>query len=196
MRFAVLILLAQLFTSAAFSWTIQRSQGTVMLKAKGQKRAAAAGAVLKEGDTLETGADGKAQLQDGESELWLASSTTFTVHKLTNEDFSKKGRLDLITGKLRAKFKRPSGPQDYPYDVKTKSVVAGVRGTEFFVAAEGGEEKVCTLEGLVRVSSAKSAAEYWDVAAGRGLFIKPNEMPKVRETSSDQAKKWVEATSF
>lgn len=196
MRIAALFLLAQLFTSMAYGWTIQKSAGAVTLKVKGKKQPAANGTVLKEGDTVETGADGKAQIQDGESEVWLAPSTTFTVHALTNEDFSKKGRLDLIMGKLRAKFKRPSGPQDYPYEVKTKSVVAGVRGTEFFVAVEGAEEKVCTLEGLVRVSSAKSAAEYWDVAAGHGLFIKPNEMPKVRETSADQAKKWVDATSF
>lgn len=195
-RLAVVGLLAQFITSVAFSWTIQKSQGGVTLKVKGKRQAAAEGTVLKEGDSIDTAADGKMQLHDGESDLWLGSSTTFTVHALTNEDFSKMGRLDLIKGKLRAKFKRPSGPQDYPYEVKTKSVVAGVRGTEFFVAVEGAEEKVCTLEGLVRVSSVKSAAESWDVAAGHGLFIKPNEMPKVRETSAEQAKKWVDATSL
>lgn len=202
MRFMAILLIAvgliaNVLTSEALAWTVQKVQGAVTLKSgSSPKRPAGSATVLKAGDSLETGADGKAMLQDGESEIWLGQGSRFVVRKLTNDDQSLMGRLELLQGKLRAKFKRPSGPQEYPYEVKTKSVVAGVRGTEFFVSVEGGEEKVCTLEGLVRVTSVKSAAESWDVPAGRGLFVKPNEMPKVRETAADQAKKWVDATSF
>jgi len=192
----VLMSLVQSFSSVAYPWTIDKVQGGVTLSSKGKKTPAAEKVALKKGDVLETAADGKILLRDGESEIWLASSTRMSVHKLTDADREAMGRLDLATGQMRAKFKKPLGPQAYPYEVKTKSLIVGVRGTEFFVSVAGSDEQVTTLEGLVRVSSARSAAESWDVAAGHGLFVKPNEMPKVRETSGDQAKKWIEATSF
>jgi hypothetical protein len=180
----------------AMAWSIQKTVGEVSLVVKGKKSAAKEGTELKEGDKLITGADGKALLKDGESEVWLGSATDFQVHKLADTTKAIMGRLDVLKGKLRAKFKRPSGPESYPYEVKMKSVVAGVRGTEFFVDVEGADEKLCTLEGLVRVTSAKSEADTWDVGAGHGLFIKPNEMPKVRETSAELQKKWTDATTF
>lgn len=190
------------FLSAnASAWTVHKVEGSVQLIDVHSAKASGGSTVqvaveLKAGQGLQTGADGKVQLVDGESEIWIAPSSRFEVHQLADLEKSKMGRLDLLKGRLRAKFKRPSGPEVYPYEVKLHSVVAGVRGTEFFVEVDGGKEQVCTLEGLVRVSAVKSAAESWDVAAGHGLYIKPGEMPKVRETAADQQKKWIEATAF
>jgi ferric-dicitrate binding protein FerR (iron transport regulator) len=71
-----------------------------------------------------------------------------------------------------------------------------VRGTEFIVANEKNEERVATLEGLVRVSGVKSSGEFWDVSAGHVLVIIPNEMPKVRETRPALAEQWKKETTF
>ena len=182
--------------ATARAWSVEKTAGEVSYLSKRMKATPKIGAELHAGDKIITGADGKVLLKDGESEIWLGSVTEFEVHKLADTGKSVMGRLDVLKGKLRAKFKRPGGPESYPYEVKMKSVVAGVRGTEFFVDVDGSEEKLCTLEGLVRVTSVKSAAESWDVEAGHGLFIKPGEMPKVRETSAELQAKWLGATSF
>ncbi len=181
---------------SAFAWTVQKIKGQVSVINGKVKVPAEVGTVLKVGDTVETAADSKAMLQEGESEIWLAPTTQLAVHKLVTPGKSELGRFDILAGKLRAKFKKTSGPEAFPYEVRLKSVVAGVRGTEFFMAIEGDDEKVCTLEGLVRVTSLKSRAESWDVKAGKGLFIKPNEMPKVRDTTDEQVKKWIDISSF
>ena len=184
--------------SARAGWAIERVSGNVSLERKGAKAAKIEGEAkmpLKSGDLVVTNADGKALLKDGESEVWLGPQTKFAMQKLVGSDESD-GRLDVITGKARVKFKRPSGPQEFPYKVRARTVVAGVRGTEFFVAVDGPEEKVCTFEGLVRVTSIRAASQSWDVAEGRGLIIKPNEMPKVRETTKAQSEDWRQSTTF
>jgi hypothetical protein len=180
----------------AWAWNVKKTNGQVSVTSQGKKVPALVGGILKEGDTVETAGDSKVMIQEGESEVWLAPGTRFVVHKLANAEKSVTGRFEMLAGKLRAKFKKPSGPEVFPYEIRIRSVVAGVRGTEFFMAMDGEEERVCTLEGLVRVTSLKSAAESWDVAAGKGLFIKSNEMPKVRDTTAEQVKKWVDISSF
>jgi hypothetical protein len=188
-------LVASFAAAPAFAWKIEKSQGSVSIETKGKSAPAAAGAELTEGQTVVTGADGRALIKDGESEVWLGSGSRFLLQAVADADADKEGRLDLLAGRLRAKFKKPLGPSEFPYKVRVKTVVAGVRGTEFFVAIDGSEEKICTLEGLVRVSSIKGA-EFWDVPKGKGLFVKPKEMPKVRETTDAQSKQWVEQTTF
>lgn len=196
MRAIFTLFTAMLVSSSSGAWTVEKLKGDVTMETKGKKSPAVAKAVLAAKSTVETGSNGRVLLVDEDSEIWLGESTKFNVQKLANRDIGVTGRLEILKGKLRAKIKRPSGPEAYPYEIKTRSVVAGVRGTEFFVAVEPNEEKVCTLEGLVRVSSVRSAGESWDVPAGRGLFVKPNEMPKVRETAANQAKGWIDATTF
>lgn len=196
MRVMCFLPLAMIAIQPAFAWTVEKTQGEVSIQQKKKTTPLAVGTELKAGDVLITGTNGRVLLKDDESMLWIGSATNFKVHKLADVDNDVMGRLDVIKGKIRAKFKRPSGPQAYPYEVKARSVVAGVRGTEFFIAVDGSEDRVCTLEGLVRVTSVKTSAESWDVASGHGLFVKPNEMPKVRETTPEQAKTWTDATSI
>lgn len=182
--------------SAEASWTMKKFSGNVSIDRKGGKVPASADLELKSGDTIATEADGKAYLQDGESEIWVGSSSRLKMHKLIKPDSDGDGRMDLLLGKVRAHFKRPSGPQEFPYKIRARSVVAGVRGTEFFISVDKSDEKVCTLEGLVRVTSLHSSSELWDVAAGKGLFVKPGEMPKVRETSKEQMDEWKKQTDI
>ncbi len=190
-----LTLASCLLASPAFAWKIEKSQGSVSVETKGKQTPAAVGVELLEGQIVVTGSDGRALIKDGESEVWLGSGTRFQLQAVADSEADKEGRLDLLAGRLRAKFKKPLGPSEFPYKVRVKTVVAGVRGTEFFVAIDGSEEKICTLEGLVRVSSIKGA-EFWDVPKNKGLFVKPKEMPKVRETSASQSKQWIEQTTF
>jgi hypothetical protein len=184
----------------AFGWSISKTQGGVSVEEKKLTKPAEIGQELKAGSKIVTGADGKVFVKNhetnGESEIWIGPNAQFVIAKLADTEKGTKGRFDVLKGQIRAKFKRPSGPEAFPYEVKARSIVAGVRGTEFIVAVAGEEEKVCTLEGLVRVTSVKSSAESWDVPAGKGLFVKPREMPKVRETTPEQAKAWVDSTTF
>lgn len=192
----LLALFYVLNSSDAYAWSLVKSVGKVSFKEKGKKTTLNEGSELKAGHSIMTQNDGKVFLKEGDSEIWIGPDSEFSLGRLADSEKSKLGRLDVLKGKLRAKFKKPLGPEAFPYEVKARSVVAGVRGTEFFVDVQVSEEKICTLEGLVRVTSIASAAESWDVSAGHGLFVKPNEMPKVRETSIENQKKWLEATSF
>lgn len=180
--------------STAHAWQIERLQGEVKIEGKAGASAAQEKAQLAQGSVVVTGKASKALLKDGESEVWVAPNSRFSIEKTANDD--SLGMLRVLQGAIRAKFKRPSGPEEFPYKVKLKTIVAGVRGTIFFAAIDGNEEKVCTFEGLVRVSPVKSAGETWDVAAGRGLFVKPREMPRVRELTAQQKDQWLEATTF
>jgi len=193
----LMFFLAVFFIARAHAWTIEKTQGTVKL-AEGKKspEVPLSGTEFKPGVTVTTGADGKAFIRDGESELWLAPKSQLFFKNAPDDENDLKGQFEVKVGKVRAKFKRPSGPVSFSYEVRAKSVIASVRGTEFIVLFEEKEERVATFEGSVRVTSLKSAAESWDVPAGRALVVKPNEMPKVRDTSGDSKKSLTEATTF
>jgi len=62
------------------------------------------------------------------------------------------------------------------FKVKTRSTSFGVRGTQFFVSAQGGDDVwMCVKEGVVNAQNPKSSV---DVPAGKGIFADAKEITK------------------
>ncbi len=132
----VLFLLAA-FIAEAVPADVTYTEGDTGLKLKsGKQQDAQIGDVMNTGDTLRTGSDGLAELDQNGVTIKIANGTVFTLmeRETGREDAprcypwhsgSVKYRYDKITG---------SEPQ-----VRTNGTVAGVRGTEFtvFSGADG-----------------------------------------------------------
>lgn len=119
---------------------VKRVSGAATLERGGQRSPLAAGTVVQVGDTLRTGPDGAAgiTLADDtllalgpESELVLSQfSFDNTTHEGGLMASLWRGTLGLVTGLIGRKS--PEKVQ-----VQTRTVVLGVRGTEFIVDASG-----------------------------------------------------------
>jgi len=115
--------------------------GTVEVTAgSGDFDAATEGQVLEVGDTIRTGADGRAEI------LWFEGSRTRLDHgtTLTVERLRSNGDVTLVeasqaTGNTYHVVRELLSP-DSRFDIETPNAAAGVQGTEYavFVDADGG----------------------------------------------------------
>jgi FecR protein len=150
----------------AFSWSVDSVIGKVEAQIDHKWKQVESSQVLKDGTKLRTLKASKIRLLEDGSQLYLAENSEITIAP------SAKDSIQLLRGKLRANLvnlKPKPNPEDYPFTVKTKTAVAGVRGTEFFVAL-GEDEKFCTFSGMVEVRVGKEAG-YTIVPPGKGLII-------------------------
>ncbi|MCB0356438.1 MAG: FecR domain-containing protein, partial [Bdellovibrionales bacterium] len=131
-------------------------KGSAWLKNEsGQQTDLKLGANLKESDLVITSSTGrvKIKLNDGNFVHVLPNS----ILKMTEVNFAeKKTLIDLYKGKIRSKVNNKLKDSQSYFRVRTKSAVAGVRGTDFVVSYEVNQKsitKVQTLEGSVDLSS-------------------------------------------
>lgn len=121
---------------------IKRVSGQVSLDRAGQTLPVQVGMVLQPGDRLRTGADGAAGLTlnddtlltAGPSSSLLLSSFSFnpTTHEGSMDATLSRGSLHVVSGLITKK-----APDKVTF--KARSVVLGVRGTEFIIDAPGDE---------------------------------------------------------
>lgn len=110
------------------------------------------GAVLHEGDTVQTGAGARV-------EIALASGTVLRLGESTRAELREappeggRFRLKLAIGNFWAHVAKLIGQERF--EVETENGVAGVRGTEFHVEAApaGGEDVLRVYEGKVQCDS-------------------------------------------
>jgi hypothetical protein len=166
---AVLRIPTRLLTSEAAPARIEQVVGEVRTGAATLK----GGEALPEGATLTSGGDGSAvvRLADG-SLLRLATGSTLQVERarrypaLEHVDSGVKleaGRVEVQAAKTQAG--KPG------FEVKTPQGVLGVRGTEFRVAAHGGDRPSTrgeVLEGAVQFAAGSDARR---LGAGFGTVI-------------------------
>lgn len=134
-----------------------------------------------EGDQIETRADGKVKvrLHDGpddssSTELIAVANTRVRVElaKFKPEKNVRQVTLNLLNGKLRSRVHQKYDTPENTYVVRTRSAVAGVRGTDFVASFEPGPEEwrseIRTLEGKVNLSGGRgeAGAKQVDVPAG------------------------------
>jgi len=109
-------------------------------------------------DTIEVPPDGKLKLRmrDG-SVISLASGTRLTIaaYQIDASGQRQNAALSLAQGLLRAVV----APVDHPstFEVSTAVGTAGVRSTDWFIAAQPGATQVGVLEGSVVLRSAATA---------------------------------------
>jgi ferric-dicitrate binding protein FerR (iron transport regulator) len=179
--------------SKAPSARLVLAAGDVTIESKEGGRAGKTGALLDNGSSVATAAGALAviELPDG-SRLKLRESTRVAV----TWPGPKNGDLTeafLSYGSLFAKVtKRVAGQR---FHVSTPSVVAAVRGTEFFTAYGRAKGKsrdlwVCVNEGSVLLSTTKSKKELV-VPAGKGVLIKSG-----LELTAPQAFDWTKTLNW
>lgn len=118
-----------------------RSEDVKKKQTKGETSLLRAGAIIQEGDVINTNSKGRVKLlMKDRSIVDLGSSTLFKVneYKVADSTQGKKNRkvdLSLGYGKIRAlvdKRKKKKGS----FRVRTRSATMGVRGTEFIVKSD------------------------------------------------------------
>ncbi len=127
-----------------------------------------------DGDAVETAAGGKVRVElNDRSVLTIAPDSRVAVETRASGDRAGRRRtlLNLMYGRVRAKVDKANKRDGTgsAFQVRTKSAVAGVRGTDFVTSFALGEgswvTEVKTLEGHVEFGG-ESRADRADVRAG------------------------------
>lgn len=123
----------------------------------GKVRALAKGAEINQGDTLNTGANGRAQVRfsDGAYSSFQPRSE-FKIdqyHFEGKSDGEEKGFFSLLKGGLRTITGAIGRANRKAYQVATPTATIGIRGTEY-VAQLGNSLNVSVGEGLIEVCNA------------------------------------------
>jgi len=169
-RSSFLLLVFILYTAPAIAAEshISYLEGTVIITRGQSVLTGDFGMTLIEGDKISTGTDSLAILEvEGRGTLKMRSETILIL-----DEIEEVISVSLTSGGLFSKIKRLLG---VGYEVKTPGVVAGVRGTEFFVAFGQTIEDtpdlwLCVNEGTVHVAL-KNTTDSVLVNEGEGITI-------------------------
>ena len=129
---------------------------TFQKKGKKKFRKARVNKKICAGDTVRTGENGRARIvMADKNEINVSPTSELLIEQYANKGKNdKKVLLNVIYGKIRSNVKQKykDDKQSF-YRVKTKSAVAGVRGTNFLISFDRATQKfqATTFEGKVGV---------------------------------------------
>jgi ferric-dicitrate binding protein FerR (iron transport regulator) len=172
---ALCLLLAPVSAAEAQNGDVGRAEevsGSVTRQRGGTAEALVAGAGIRTNDLLAAGSPGSARIVFiDETVLFVAEGTEIRVDEMVYqpESGSGKGALDLLRGKVRTFVSEHYDKPTAALEVRTATATAGVRGTDFIVAFDGGDTTdVAVVAGQVRVGGAgRPASEEVLVEAGQ-----------------------------
>jgi len=119
--------------------------------------------MLKDGDRVTTGSQGRTLATKGSDILKLEPKTTITIGNQT-----RATTIELLDGALHVKAgKRHDGET---LSIETQYLVATVKGTEFIVATTDSGTAVSVTEGVVSVRSTYSSQAF-DVVPGQTAVV-------------------------
>lgn len=133
-------------------WSVSKSSGEVWLATDGaQQVSLSQQEVLKPGDTIRTGRNGRVLLVRGEETILISPNSVVGVPAEKKEGLSttiiqQAGSILLEVEKRNVKH----------FEVETPYLAAVVKGTHFSVTVEAGSTKVGVLRGQVEVSDFKT----------------------------------------
>jgi hypothetical protein len=133
-------------------WQVHRSSGEVWVASPGvQKAALTPAAVLKPGDYIRTGQNGRALLVRGTESILISPNSAVGLPKektggLSTTILQESGSILLDVEKRSEKH----------FEVETPYLVAVVKGTQFRVSVDDRESKVEVVSGQVEVAELKS----------------------------------------
>lgn len=143
---------------------IDQVNGSVQIeRVKGNVEAAKKDMSVYVGDTVIT-EDGKIQiaLQDGSTMMLPQKSKVKIEHVAVVADKKRNVVMNLLKGKVRNQVSKNYKDENV-FQIRTKTAVAGVRGTDFLASVELTDEQwitaVKTLEGKVRLNAVGSENE-------------------------------------
>jgi hypothetical protein len=133
-------------------WVVAASQGDATQQAAdGAALPVAAGAVLAEGASVRTGADGRLVVAHGNDRMTVSANSAFTMPR--DADPATGPSILQTLGTLLFKVEHTPGRR---FEVDTPYLAAVVKGTVFTVSIEGGAQIVHVAQGAVEVSAALS----------------------------------------
>jgi hypothetical protein len=140
----------------------------VQVKQKGKSTFADGkdGMQLKQGDTIKTDADGRAEIDYSDGSLTrLAGSTVYTLSKLTNERGARQTQGTLSVGEAWNRAAKVS--ETGSFEVKAGGTTAAVEGTAFVAKCtpktDGSQQVNCTFTAVV--DNIKVDSDLWDVTS-------------------------------
>ena len=144
-------------------------------KSKSKFRKARVNRKVCSGDKIKTGKDGRAKIiMADKNEINVSPDTEIVIEKYAkNAQGDKKVLLNVIYGKIRSNVKQKyKGNKSSYYRVKTKSAVAGVRGTEFLTSFNQAtnQSRIVTFEGSVAVGKFQGGSFQAAVTVKPGQF--------------------------
>jgi hypothetical protein len=171
---AVLVGSMVLTQAAQGKAVVRQTKGVAEVSEGGSWKALKAGQELSPGAVLRTANDSSVDLfldQNGPL-VRLMENTTLGIEKLTFEstgvDTVIETQLDLKTGQLVGIVKKLSGVSKY--EIKTPNGVAGIRGTEYVIGADG---TVYVLSGQVVVVYVKPDGSVVTQVVNEGEMFNP-----------------------
>jgi len=176
------ILLAAAAGAFAVPADVTYADGDATLKLKsGKTQDVQVGDKMNTGDTLRTGKDGLAELDQGGVTIKINSGTVFTL--MEREAGGKTQTvLSMALGSIKYKYGKISGSEP---QVRTNGAAAGVRGTEFTVfAGADGSTLFAVDSGQVDVESEGKTVQ---LTAAQGVEVPLGQPPgEVVPLHSDQ----------
>jgi hypothetical protein len=156
--------------------TVTYTEGDARIQSKGSTLEAQAGDVMNTGDTLRTGADGLAELDQKGVTIKIAPKTVFTL--MERELGGKTGSvLSVSLGAIKFRYTKLTGSEP---SVRTNGAVAGVRGTGFSVfSGADGSTLIAVDSGLVTVESEGKTV---DLGPKEGVEVPLGQAPKDKFT--------------
>jgi len=142
-------------------------EGHVAVERKGERFTVEPGAILYQGDRIETEPQSHAVL----AYLGEATEVTMSATSLLQLDLTPAGkRLQLDRGSVEASVARQ--PVGKPMKLTTEQAEAVVVGTRFKLATSGAATRLEVFEGAVRISSGSDAPGLL-VPSGNGVTVIP-----------------------
>lgn len=134
--------------------TIKGVEGKAWLKwPDGTRLGVATGMALHERDTVQTEKEGKIHVEFKDGNLiQVQNDSVMKVDQYEMAEEKRKAVINLLRGQIRNQVKQKYNGQSTSYQIRTKTAVAGVRGTDFVAAYNEGdkvETEIRTLEGRV-----------------------------------------------
>lgn len=150
-------------------------RGDARIVRNGDSLPARVGLEVRQGDRLVTGQKGRLKVlltDDAVLALGSGSEVVLQSHMFGRHGGDQRGRctrIELMGGTLRALVQKLVGGEKADFEVKSANAVAGVRGTEFVLVADGARTRLVTLSGEVTLEGDNGARVM--VAAGEASRV-------------------------
>ena len=148
------------------NWHVSNTSGNVWVTVEGVQQASLShSSILKPGDSIRTGQNGRALLVHGEEYMLISPNSAIEIPKET-----KQGLLTTIIQRAGSVVLEVEKRNVKHFEVETPQLAAVVKGTRFRVTVEKDSSYVDVLRGQVEVSDFKS---------GQYALIQPGQTAKV-----------------
>lgn len=157
--------------------------GEVLLKTTSGESQARVGDFVSEGVTIKAGAKSAVDIYFNQNVIRILENSTVSIRELFQEAGTGKEFTEFYVenGKVFSKVARKLGPGE-KYQIATKTTVAGVRGTEFFVEESEDVSRIACIEGTVAVKKAdEDDSEFINLEAGNEAVLDENKKFNVSE---------------